>query len=376
MGSGLDYAQDLLRQIKHDGLYRRMKHATVSCQHITFNKKKLLNLCSNDYLGIAGTPIGRAQMQSSSRLICGNDPLYDKLEKNLARTKSQQSALVFPTGYMANMGAITAVASKGDVIFSDDLNHASIIDACQLSGARTVIYRHNDMDDLACKISRVKKRRFIVTEGVFSMDGDMAHLDQIAEIAQKNDAVTILDDAHGDFVEGRDGRGSADAHRVAGKIDIHTSSLSKALGSFGGYVASKRCAIDLCINRSRQFIYTSALPSPLVRHALYRSRSSHKQQRRKLYKNIRIFADGLRHTGYDVGNARHIIPIIIGDEKKALAFGRYLERRGIFAQPIRYPTVAKGSARIRLSVTAWLDESDIQTALDVFESAARRFDLF
>jgi len=362
-----------LDRIKKDGLYHRLRPGSVSGPYITVNGRKLLNLCSNDYLGMPGTPTALAQMQSSSRLIAGNDDAYCRLEEALARHKSQQDALVFPTGYMANLGVIASIAKRGDTILGDELNHASIIDACRLSGARVSVYRHNDTADLGRKIRHGRGRRLIVTEGVFSMDGDLARLDEIVELAQAHDAVTVLDDAHGDFATGRDGRGTASRFRVAKKIDVYISSLSKALGSFGGYAASQRVVTDYCINRSRPLIYTSALPGSLIRHALGRMRSGREPYRKRLERNTEVIAGGLTDAGFQTSSQSHIIPIVIGDEGRAMDFGRYLMSQGVFAQPVRYPTVAKGSARIRISVTARLADSHLQRVLDVFERAGKKF---
>jgi len=369
----LSYLGTELARIKKENLYRRLRPVTVTGPHITINGRRLLNLCSNDYLGIPATRLDQAQMQSSSRLISGNDGSYAELEKSLARHKSQQGALVYPTGYMANLGAIASVAKKGDVIFSDELNHASIIDACRLSGAATVIYKHNSAEDLARKVAKKRGRKFVITEGVFSMDGDFARLDEITEVAQKTDAITILDDAHGDFVAGRDGKGTPNRFGVSKKIDVYISSLSKGLGSFGGYVASENGVVDYCVNRSRSFIYTSALPSVFVRHALRRIKSDREPHRKRLARNTKAMTDGLRKMGYEIASDSQIVPIVIGREKAAMDFGEYLASQGVFAQPVRYPTVAKNRARIRISVTAWLTESHVQKALEALGKAGKRF---
>ncbi len=362
-----------LRDAKRDGLYRRMRYGRVRGARITIGSRTLLNLCSNDYLGMpAGS--GRArQMQSSSRLVSGNDESYRELEGRLARHKSFRGSLVYPTGYMANTGVIPALAGKGDLILSDELNHASIVDACRLSGARIEVYGHNDMGDLERKLGRGSGNKFVVTEGVFSMDGDYAELGRITELARGAGAITVLDDAHGDFAVGRDGRGTPDQLRVAGRIDVYVSSLSKALGSFGGYVASRADVIDLCVNRSRPFIYTSALPSFLVEHSLGRLAADREAYRGRLLRNTRALAGGLRDAGYDVGSETHIIPLVVGDERRAVEVAGFLYRNGVFVQPIRHPTVPRGSARLRISVTARLSGKDVEFATGAFERAARRF---
>jgi len=362
-----------LEKFKENNIYRKLNYSTSKGAHITINGKKLLNLCSNDYLGIPITKIQTTQLQSSSRLVSGNDSSYKKLEKVLAKHKSQQNSLVYPTGYMVNLGVISSIASKGDLIISDELNHASIIESCKLSDAKILVYKHNDMDDLQAKLKQNGKRKFVITEGIFSMDGDMSNLKQITELVEKKNAITIVDDAHGDFVIGKDGKGTPNYLNVAKKIDVYISSLSKGLGSFGGYVASQNNVIDLCINKSKSFIYTSALPSFLIEHTLKRFETNREKQKRKLGKNIKHISDGLKEIGFDINSSTHIIPIIIGDEKSAMDFGEFLMKNGVFAQPIRYPTVPKNQARLRISVTAWLSKSDISNALLVFEKAYRKF---
>jgi glycine C-acetyltransferase len=362
-----------LARIKENNLHRKLQYGKAQGAHITIKGKKLINLSSNDYLGIPITKIQTNQLQSSSRLVSGNDESYKKLEKILAKHKSQQNSLIYPTGYMANLGSISAIASEGDLILSDELNHASIIESCKLSGAKISIYKHNDMDDLADKIKKQGKNKFVITEGVFSMDGDVSSLKEITEISQKSNAITIVDDAHGDFVIGKDGKGTPEYFNVAKKIDLYISSLSKGLGSFGGYVASQNNVIDLCINKSKSFIYTSALPSFLVQHSIKRIESDRETQKKKLENNVEELARGLRSIGYEIKSNTQIIPIILGNEKLAMDFGKFLSANGIFAQPIRYPTVPKNQARLRISVTAWLTNTDIEKSLKIFEKAYRKF---
>ena len=369
----LDFIDLELETIKQNNLYRKLRYGEANGSHISINGKKLLNLCSNDYLGIPTTKIQTNQLQSSSRLVSGNDDSYKKLEKSLAKHKSQQNSLIYPTGYMANLGLISSIANKGDIIFSDELNHASIIEACKLSDAKISIYKHNDVEDLNKKIKQKAKNKFIVTEGIFSMDGDISHLKQITEISKKYNAITIVDDAHGDFTIGEDGKGTPNYCKVSKEIDVYISSLSKGLGSFGGYVTSQNNVIDLCINKSKSFIYTSALPSFLIKHATKRFESNRDKQKKKLEKNIIQLSKGLEQIGYTINSQTHIIPIIIGNEKKAMDMGEFLLNQGIFAQPIRYPTVPKNQARLRISVTAWLNESDIKKALVIFEKAYKKF---
>jgi glycine C-acetyltransferase len=229
------------------------------------------------------------------------------------------------------------------------------------------------MNDLAKKIKIKSKNKFIITEGVFSMDGDLAPLKEITEISEKTNAITIVDDAHGDFVIGKEGKGTPKYFKVEKKIDLYISSLSKGLGSFGGYVASQNNVIDLCINKSKSFIYTSALPSFLIEHSIKRIESNRALQKAKLENNIEKLSKGLESIGYEIKSKTQIIPIILGDEKLAMNFGKFLSDNGIFAQPIRYPTVPKNQARLRISVTAWLSNSDIEKSLKIFEKAYKKF---
>jgi glycine C-acetyltransferase len=362
-----------LEQIKQNHLLRKLRYGTVKGGHITIKGKKLINLCSNDYLGIPISSLKLKQFQSSSRLVSGNDEVYEDLEKKLAHHKSQESSLIYPTGYMANLGAISAVAKKGDLILSDELNHASIIESCKLSGAKISIYKHNDMKDLEKKLRQKSKNKFVITEGIFSMDGDFSKLKEITEIAQKTDAITILDDAHGDFAVGTDGKGTANYFGVSKKIDVYISSLSKGLGSFGGYIASEKNVIDLNVNKSKSFIYTSALPSFFIEYSLRRFDSKREIQQKKLQKNTELISKGLKEIGYTINSKTHIIPIIIGKEETAMKFGKYLFENGVYAQPIRYPTVPKDQARIRISVTAWLSHKNIKNSLEIFEQAFKKF---
>ena len=371
----LEYINSELKKIKRNNLYRKMNDAVINGPYITINSKILINLSSNDYLGIKSSKITKKQNQSSSRLIAGNSKSFKILENKLAKHKSQENSLIFPTGYMTNLGVITSLVKKNDLILSDEKNHASLIEACKMSDAKISIFMHNNMDDLESKIKTKAKRKFIITEGVFSMDGDFSNLKRISEISEKNNAITILDDAHGDFTLGNDGKGTADHFDVSKKIDVYTSSLSKGLGSFGGYVSSKKNVVDLCINKSKSFIYTSALPTILVDDAIKRFDSDREKKREKLWKNVNTFSKGLKKIGYDIKSLSHIIPIIIGKEKTTLEFGNYLFKNGIFAQPIRYPTVPYNEARIRLSITAMLTKNHITNALDIFESAKKKFRL-
>ena len=364
-----------LSGIKKKDLLRTLCDSKVEKQYIFQNGKKLLNFSSNDYLGIKPREIKYAQFQSSSRLVSGNDTSFSILEKKLSKHKSQEKTIIFPTGYMANLGVVSALTGKRDTIFSDELNHASIVESCKLSGSKIKIFKHNDMDDLRKKIKKVKGRKFLVTEGIFSMDGDWSKLNEIIEIAEKKGLITILDDAHGDFVLGKDGKGTGEFFNVQKRIDVYISSLSKGLGSFGGYASGKKDLIDLCINTSKTFIYTSALPSSINHYSLKRFNSNREAYRKRLWKKINQFHHRLNEIGFSTTSTSQIIPIIIGNEKKVVEFSRFLISKGIFAQAIRYPTVKKNQARIRISISGWLSENDIELSIQIFEKAKRKFNL-
>ena len=364
-----------LSVIKKNNLLRNIQDSKVEKQFIEQNGEKLLNFSSNDYLAINPSKIRYAQFQSSSRLVSGNDSSFSILEKKLSKHKSQEKTIVYPTGYMANIGVISTLASKQDTIFSDELNHASIVEACKLSGAKIKIFKHNDMNDFERKIQKTNGRKFLVTEGIFSMDGDWSKLDEIIEISEKKDIITILDDAHGDFVLGKDGKGTANFFNVEKEIDMYISSLSKGLGSFGGYVSGKKSLIDLCINTSKTFIYTSALPASINQYSLQRFDSNREAYRKKLWKKINQFHHRLNEIGFTTRSNSQIIPIIIGNEKKAMDVSKFLRGKGIFAQAIRYPTVKKNQARIRISITGWLSEKEIEYSIQILEKAKRRFNL-
>ena len=364
-----------LSEIKKNNLLRTLQDSRIEKQYIKINKKKLLNFSSNDYLGIKPSKIKYSQFQSSSRLVSGNDQSFITLEKKLSKHKSQEKTIIYPTGYMANLGVISALAEKQDTIFSDELNHASIVESCKLSGSKIKIFKHNDMDDLVKKIKKVKGRKFLVTEGIFSMDGDWSRLNEIIEIAEKKGLITILDDAHGDFVLGKDGKGTGEFFNVQKRIDVYISSLSKGLGSFGGYASGRKDLIDLCINTSKTFIYTSALPSSINQYSLKRFNSNREAYRKRLWKKINQFHHRLSEIGFSTTSTSQIIPIIIGNEKKVVEFSRFLMITGIFAQAIRYPTVKKNQARIRISISDWLSEKEIEFSIQILEKAKRKFNL-
>lgn len=376
----MDFRNEL-EFLQKDNLYRTLITIDALGPTAKINGKKVILLCSNDYLGLSRNQrvirsmiyaIKNGISQCSSRLVSGNSSTLEELESNLAKQKRRESALVYPTGYMANLGVISNLARKGDLIASDELNHASIVDACKLSGASVIVFKHNNVEDLQSTLSVGGYRhKLVVTEGVFSMDGDLADLKEIGKVSQENDALLIVDDAHGDFVYGKHFRGTTEYLNAERYVDVIVSSMSKGLGSFGGYATGNSELMEYLINKSRQFIYTSALPTGFASASIVALKICMKGlQQRKLWNNVRKFREGLMNMGLNVGSSSHIIPILIGDERRSLEFSKMLLKEGVFAQAIRYPTVPKGSARIRVSMTSLLDNY-INDTLDAFCKVTR-----
>jgi glycine C-acetyltransferase len=374
------FVEERLDSLQKNDLYRHMRNVVVRGPTAVIDGKEAIHLCSNDYLGLSqnkhvikhAVQAMQEVSQCSSRLIAGNSPKIIELEELLAAHRGTESALVYPTGYSANLGAVTAVADKSSTIFSDELNHASIIDACRLSGAGVRVFRHNDPDHLHRLMHETKGRKIVVTEGIFSMDGDTSKLDEICSIAKEDDAITIVDDAHGDFVFGPGFSGIP--AKFNANVDIHVSSMSKGLGCFGGYLASTSRLRELLINTSRQFIYTSALPDHLCSASVAAVPLAKKGNLQKsLYRNISYFTNAMKGLGFVLGNSSsQIIPLMIGQEKLAVEFSTNLLKLGVFAQAIRYPTVKKGSACLRISLTAMHAQKHLDTAINSFEKAGKK----
>jgi glycine C-acetyltransferase len=374
------FVSETLASLKTSDLYRRLRTVAINGPIALVDGKEVIHLCSNDYLGLSqNKQVVKKTVQAlhevsqcSSRLIAGNHPKIIELEGLLADHRSTESALVFTSGYVANLGAVTAIADKSSTIFSDKLNHASIIDACRLSGGTVKVFQHNDANNLHELIHQAHGRKIVITEGIFSMDGDTARLREICTVAKENDAITVVDDAHGDFIIGPGFAGVP--AKLGSEIDIHISSMSKGLGCFGGYVATTEAVRELLINTSRQFVYTSALPGHLCSAAIAAIPLAKKGNlQKKLYENISYFTNAIKKLGFILGNSSsQIIPVMIGPEKLALEFSKELLRQGVFAQAIRYPTVRKGSARLRVSLTAMLAQRHLDVAAGAFEKVGRK----
>jgi glycine C-acetyltransferase len=389
LASKYDHINDQLHEYRQKNIYREPLTSEIKGNTFYLGNKKVINLCSNDYLGLSQNNTVLSKIRDSliqvspcsSRLVSGNNINIIKLERILAIHRSSENALVYPTGYMANLGVITAISSSEHTIFSDSLNHSSIIDACRLAKSNNImIFEHNNPDYLERLLKNSKAKKIIITEGIFSMDGDMARLDLLTELAKKHDSILIVDDAHSDFVFGNFGNygGIPEHFGVENDVDIHISSLSKGLGCFGGYVASSNLIRDLLINKSRQFIYTSAIPEHLCVAAITAISilKKNKNIQKKFFIRIKWFINQLNQLGFNIGTtSSHIIPIIIGDEKVALNFSKELFKKGIFIQAIRYPTVSLGKARLRISLNMSLQQSHLNYVINCLDKLGKKNNL-
>lgn len=389
MASKYDHINDQLYEYREKNIYREPLTSEIKGNTFYLGNKKVINLCSNDYLGLSQNNTVLSKIRDSliqvspcsSRLVSGNNINIIKLERILAIHRSSENALVYPTGYMANLGVITAISSSEHTIFSDSLNHSSIIDACRLAKSNNImIFEHNNPDHLEKLLKNSKAKKIIVTEGIFSMDGDMARLDLLSELAKKHDSILIVDDAHSDFVFGNFGNygGIPEHFGVENDVDIHISSLSKGLGCFGGYVASSNLIRDLLINKSRQFIYTSAIPEHLCVAAITAVSilKKNKNIQKKFFIRIKWFINQLNQLGFNIGTtSSHIIPIIIGDEKVTFNFSKELFKKGIFIQAIRYPTVSLGKARVRISLNMSIQQSHLNYVIYCLDKLGKKYNL-
>jgi 8-amino-7-oxononanoate synthase len=377
-----------LQSLKEAGLLRKIPRIEArSATHIRIDGRELLLMASNDYLGLsqhahlidAATRAAKrwGAGSGSARLISGSSALFDKLEERLADFKHTQAALVFSTGYMANIGLLSALAEKDDIIFSDELNHASIIDGCRLSRARVSIYPHVDISALETQLQQSGRyrRRIIVTDALFSMDGDIAPLPRLLELARSHDAVLIVDDAHGTGVLGPKGRGTV-AHFSLEDNDrlILMGTLGKALGCFGAFVAGSRVLTDYLVNRARSFIFTTAMPPANVAAALAALDIVEREPglRDRLQENMAFMHSELRSLGFDLGISQtQIIPIMTGEASTAVAMASDLMKQGVFLQAIRPPTVPQGAARLRLTVTALHTRQHLEQTVEALEKTGR-----
>ncbi|HWP65707.1 MAG TPA: 8-amino-7-oxononanoate synthase [Candidatus Limnocylindria bacterium] len=379
-------AREELGALEAGGLRRSLRALASACgPDVEVGGRRVLHLSSNNYLGLATHPELRAAARDAldawgcgagaSRLITGHTDLHAEVERRLAAWKGTEAALLFPSGYQANIGAIGALVRAGDHIYSDALNHASIIDGCRLSRAAVHAYPHRDLGALeaALRAAPPAGRRLIVTDSVFSMDGDRAPLAALADLAARHRAVLMVDEAHAAGVLGPRGAGLAEECGLTERIHVHVGTLGKALGSAGAYVAGSRALIDLIVNRARSFIFTTALPPPIVAAAgaaidlVVRE----PERRRRVLALAERLRRGLRDLGLDARGETHIVPVLIGDNHAALRMADALLDHGVLAHPIRPPSVPPGTARLRLTPMATHTDDDIERALAAFAAAAR-----
>lgn len=375
-----------LDRLKDRDLYRTMRLVEESSSgRCVVDGRDALLLCSNNYLGLAEHPVLRKAAQQAverwgtssgaSRLVSGTMALHQYLEERIAAFKRTDAALVFNSGYAANTGIIPALVGRGDVIFSDRLNHASIVDGALLSRAALVRYHHNDPQSLrqALEQHSTAGKRLVVTDGVFSMDGDLACLKEIVAIKRESGALLMVDDAHGVGVMGETGRGSAELLGVASEIDIQMGTLGKGLGSFGAYAAASSEIVDWLVNSARSFIFSTSLPPAALAASCAAfdvvSSGEGAGLRQRLAENSRYFRDSLKAAGFDtLGSESQIVPLMIGDAGLTMEFSRRLLQRGIFAQGIRPPTVPPGTSRLRCTLMASHSREDLDEALTVIRA--------
>ncbi len=384
-----DFIAAELQSVKDAGLYRQLRLVDGDQgPTLTLDGREVINFSSNNYLGIANHPALAAAAKEAidrygcgsgaSRLISGNMTLHEELEAKLAEFKNTEAALVFNSGFQANVGILSTLTDKGDVILSDSLNHASIIDGCRLSKAQTFVYAHGDLAALetCLKQAAPARRRLIVTETIFSMDGDQAPLAEIVELAEKYDAMVMVDEAHGTGVFGANGAGVVAKLGLAPRVLIQMGTLGKALGGFGAYVAGSRSLRDLLINRCRSFIFTTSLPPAVMAMTLAAIDlvQNEPQRRETLRHNCQKLKLGLSRLGFELGKSESpILPLIVGDAARCMALSAALLDRGVFAQGIRPPTVPVGTSRLRITVMATHSDAQIDRALNVFEEIKRQW---
>ncbi len=384
-------AQEVAR-LKAEGVYREPPVLTGrQGARAVVEGRPVVNLASNNYLGLASHPrLVKAMVEATERLgvgsgavrtIVGTMEVHLELERRLAAFKGTESSLVFQSGFTTNLACVPNLAGEGDGIFSDALNHASIIDGCRLSRAETVRFAHADAADLEKQL-KAHRARFqnavVVTDGVFSMDGDVAPLPALVDLAEAYDAVVYVDDAHGSGVMGSGGRGTVAHFGLEGRVQVQVGTLSKAVGVLGGYVATARPLVELLEQRGRPFLFSTSHP-PGVAAACIEAlnvMADEPERIERLWSNTRHFKEGLRALGFDIGQSETpITPVMAFDERRALALSDRLLAEGVFAQGIVFPTVARGRARVRTIVTADHTAADLDEALRAFERAGRALSL-
>ncbi len=387
----LDALREELRGLdQQDLLWRIRTLQSPSAPHAKVDGKNVIVLCSNNYLGLANHPkLKQAAIAAtrkfgagsgSVRVIAGTMDLHVRLEKELAAYRGTESSITFQSGYATNLGSIMCLVDERDLIISDELNHGSIIDGCRLTKAERRVYKHKDMGDLEKQLQGTERFRrvLIITDGVFSMDGDIAPLKDIVNLAQEHNAVTYVDDAHGDGVLGENGRGITNHFHLEGKVDIDMGTFSKAFGCVGGYVVGSK---DLCVylqNKVRSYLLSGSHPPAIAGACIAALQLVQKQPSlvKKLWDNTRYFKKGLKDIGFDTGNSETpITPVIVGDATKARELADNLFKLGIFVLPIVYPMVARDKARVRTIVTSAHTRKDLYTSLRAFEKVGKQLAL-
>jgi 8-amino-7-oxononanoate synthase len=383
-----DFIQAELAAIREAGLYRRLRRVeNEQGPTLILDGREVINFSSNNYLGLANHPaLAEAAKKAidlygcgsgASRLISGNMALHEELESRLAAFKGTEAALVFNSGFQANTGILSTLTGEGDVIFSDALNHASVIDGCRLSRAKTFVYAHGDLDRLesALKQAGGARRRLIVTETIFSMDGDEAPLAGIVDLAEEYGAMVMVDEAHATGVFGPNGAGVVAKLGLGDRVAVQMGTLGKALGGFGAYVAGSRALRELLINRCRSFIYTTSLPPAVTAMAIAAIDLVEREAERReaLWRNCQALKEGLSGLGFFLAESQSpILPLVIGDPALCMKFSERLLDHGVFAQGIRPPTVPPGTSRLRITVMATHTREQLDRALKAFEEAKDR----
>src|SRR5262245_42711035 len=383
----LAYLGEELDSLKKQNLYRKLRILEDEQKaHTTFDHRSVVNLSSNNYLGLTTHPrLREAALKAtetfgvgsgSVRTIAGTMAIHMELERRLAEFKKVEAVVVFQSGFTANAGTVSAILTKDDVVISDELNHASIIDGCRLSRATIKVFPHKDVD-AARRIIRdlpAAQRKLLITDGVFSMDGDLGPLPELCELAESSGCIMMVDDAHASGVFGKNGRGTIDHFNVHGRVDIQVGTLSKAIGALGGYVAGNRNLIEYLYNRARPFLFSTSHP-PAVAAACIPAIGVLLEEPEimdRLWDNTTFFKAGLERLGFDTGLSQSpITPVIAGEGAKAMKLSDRLFEEGVFAQGIAFPTVARDKARVRTIVTATHTRDELQFALDVFGRVGR-----
>ncbi len=389
MTNKLQWIETELQNLRDAGLYNRIR--TLNSPQgawLVVDGKRVLNFCSNNYLGFANHPhIVEAAQEivkkygvgpAAVRSIAGTTDIHLELERRLAKFKGVEAAITFQSGFCANLGTIPALVGKEDAVFSDELNHASIIDGCRLSGAKIIRYAHCNPLDLDRQLTENRAqfpKALVITDGVFSMDGDMAPLDKIYEVSQKYEAILMVDDAHGEGVLGTGGRGIVDHFHLHGKVDIEVGTLSKAFGVVGGVSAGSPLVVDWLRQRGRPFLFSSAVPAAdaaacIAALDLLEESTEYVD---RLWENARFFKAEMKNLGFNTGlSTTPITPIMLGEAPLAQQFSRELFEQGVFAMAIGFPTVPRGKARIRVMISAAHSRADLEKGLEIFASVGRK----